>query len=883
MLRPSHFAALLGLFLLCAVAPAQLAPEEKKALSDTLFLNNLTLRDLDFHRRSGKIAYPIQLIEDCLDKPLEGADRVMALHQKALLAMPSEVIRMARMDILGDQAESRQPLMLTETEHVPTTIPSTIQPIIERYARAVDRANAYVHVALKDLSPAEKRALVDGLPVLATQYQAQKFTFTKTRALDREHLLVLLAKVNLPLIRRAGEVLSHEIESDLPALKAAARRSQWAGSQKFTFGQIGVMVSGVGDDLHQETGIQLLVDLGGKNRYTTRQGVGVLGASVAIDCGGDSSFTQADLGAGCGLLGIGLAYDLGGNCTFRSGSLAFGCGIGGVGVLYKEGGDDTYSSSKLSQGFGLFGVGALVDTGGDDKYLADSCAQGSASTQGIGWLVDRSGNDLYSLTGVAGAGQAYAGGTLADGGGVGLLTDASGNDTFAGTVKCQSASENGALASLYTGQGDDKYVAQGSAQSYAVNEGVAYMFDLQGNDSYTISEGSGLGYAGEDAVALLLDRGGNDFYSALNARPGQGLNRGLGIFLDAQGTDRYSVEATGVAFDSLGLFVDMDGDDSFAEGLKPGSALVRPGTGITFDAVTNPRHTVAGLAVSRPPVTPGTKGMPTNATLESIVAKATSTSRTEKEQDDALDDLVSIGMPALQWLLDRKLSDATPEQETLIGRVARDIGQQGRDALALQIMGKDDSRALHALEICTDQEIKEAGPLVSGVMQRPLLTRVAARAAGVFRNREAVPQLMALTAGQDRVTGTIALRSLVTIGDPQALSTAQALLNSGDYLMKQAALDLIGELPGGEDIGKEMILNPDERVARMGIQILAKFGTADDLNRIGALLSAVSSGVRIQALTALKGRVPDAFKQKVADLQNDPSPLVRLVAKGITS
>ena len=55
--------------------------------------------------------------------------------------------------------------------------------------------------------------------------------------------------------------------------------------------------------------------------------------------------------------------------------------------------------------------------------------------------------------------------------------------------------------------------------------------------------------------------------------------------------------------------------------------------------------------------------MPGDARLESIVAKATSDSSTETEQDDALDELVSIGMPAFQWLLDRKLASASPAQE----------------------------------------------------------------------------------------------------------------------------------------------------------------------------------------------------------------------------
>ena len=71
--------------------------------------------------------------------------------------------------------------------------------------------------------------------------------------------------------------------------------------------------------------------------------------------------------------------------------------------------------------------------------------------------------------------------------------------------------------------------------------------------------------------------------------------------------------------------------------------------------------------------------------------------------------------------------------------MARDLGQQGRDTLALQIMSKDDSRALHALEICTDQDIKEAAPLVSGVMQRPVITETAAEQPGSFATAKQFP------------------------------------------------------------------------------------------------------------------------------------------------
>jgi hypothetical protein len=50
---------------------------------------------------------------------------------------------------------------------------------------------------------------------------------------------------------------------------------------------------------------------------------------------------------------------------------------------------------------------------------------------------------------------------------------------------------------------------------------------------------------------------------------------------------------------------------------------------------------------------------------------------------------------------------------------------------------------------------------------------------------------------------------------------------------------------------------------------------------VGSQLTNVKSGVRIQALLALSGRVPDKYKAAVDGLKHDPSPLVQAVVNGL--
>jgi HEAT repeat protein len=881
MLR--HLVSVAALCLLLAPPlRAQVTSEEKKALSDTLFLNNLTLRDLDFRRRSAGDQRGLPFIRDCIDHPLAGADKLLDLHQRAARSTPSELLRVARVEVLSDPLEPREPITGLPEGRVPKEVPPEIAAVVASYARAVAQANEYVRRAVSTLSPAEKRLLIDSLPTLAAGSKEVRFGFQKGPAAAEEKVLPLLGKVNLALIQRVAEVLSGQIERELPALKAFATQTGWSGRCNFTWGQLNVVVSGVGNDVHDEKTAQLIIDLGGQNRYTWRAGAGVLGAAVLVDCGGDNVYAQKELGAGTGLLGVGLAYQLGGTCLFSGGNLCFGAGIAGVGMLYKEGGSDSYTANSLSQGFGAFGIGLLIDTGGNDTYKSLSLAQGAAKSHAVGWLADQQGNDMYSLSGIGGraCGQGFSEGSETLAGGVGLLTDAAGNDSYVGASFCQGASETLAVGSIFDGGGNDYYMADARAQASGTHEAAAFLFDIAGNDSYVVNSGFGHAFAEDHAVAMLIDRSGDDLYTGTSSKPGSGTGNGLGLFLDVSGQDRYmGPPGTGdesKAGGSLGLFVDMDGNDRYAEGMADDAAVVRTGEGVAYAIKPRQRHAVAGVSVHRPPAL-GSKSPVSDAEMEKLYKAATASSASES----AADELIAIGRPAFQWLLDRSLTLASTSGEELIGRMAVLLDAPAREQLALKLIDKNPSVVGHALQACIDGQVKEASPLLGGLMRQPRFAHKAATLAGLLSSRDSVPDLMSLCAQPDQLAAAAAANALVTIADPQTLSTGEALLSSHELPVRSAAIQLVGELPGGVEVGQRLAASLDEAVSRTGIQILARAGTPEALEAIGAALSNVKSGVRIQALLGLAGRVPAKFAAKVEDLKNDPSPLVKAIARGM--
>ena len=308
----------------------------------------------------------------------------------------------------------------------------------------------------------------------------------------------------------AGERLARALQGWIARTKADL------SSQRFDLvtpaGRI--VVSGSGNDVHEEPGVLLLVDLGGDDTY-----------------GGSTGAT------GSPMQPVSLAVDLSGNDRYvvdDERTPAQGSGLFGTGVLIDVAGDDLYQARGSSQGYGLFGTGLLADLAGRDRYVLDVEGQGAAEF-GVGILFDLSGNDEYRL--ISG-GQGFGG----VGNGIGTLVDL---------------------------EGDDRYFAEPDSSKAYRPDGHS---QLKVNYSYAQGAGAGRrgdlmdGHSWAGGIGTLIDLGGNDEYLSGNWSLGSGYWYGIGWVYDASGDDRYSASVFSLAAGAhfcIGALLDEKGDDRY--------------------------------------------------------------------------------------------------------------------------------------------------------------------------------------------------------------------------------------------------------------------------------------------------------------------------------
>jgi hypothetical protein len=91
--------------------------------------------------------------------------------------------------------------------------------------------------------------------------------------------------------------------------------------------------------------------------------------------------------------------------------------------------------------------------------------------------------------------------------------------------------------------------------------------DLAGNDRYE-TPAQGLGYSINRSVAMLVDAGGDDVYRSKNPPGTAPVNK---RYSDLESRSLYWVEA-----ESLGLFLDLGGNDDYGEEDRNGSSWGDP-------------------------------------------------------------------------------------------------------------------------------------------------------------------------------------------------------------------------------------------------------------------------------------------------------------------
>ncbi len=865
------------LALVPLVGRAQLSPVERRGLIEALYLGNLTEDDLRFTRRPAILdPLSLPLVIESVDDPIEGANRLLGLHQSGKGSL-AQMLRRASSEGFGDPTDLKtvtpKPLV------VPDSVPLPIRPAVAQLAADIDEANTTIRTSLARLSPDERRDIMESLPRWACPDPTFAPDFAKRPQISQKQLLALVKKVDLAAIRFAGRKLATGVEAELPALKKGV--ASVTAPIFFTVHGVVVEITGRGDDVHSKRNTNLCIDLGGDNLYKGRYGAGVGYASVLIDLGRHNRVIGPDANIGAGILGIGLAYFAGeGNCDFRGGALSFGVGFAGVGGLSKHDGEDRYTATDLSEGAAAFGIGILLDSGGDDLYTAKTGAQGFARTGGLGWLIDQEGNDVYRTD----CGQGFGGGVAtADGqipGGIGLLTDLAGSDFYFGGARCQACGEFGGLGSLFDGSGNDTYTALDEGQACAQHQAAAYLFDLAGDDSYSLHGGVGHSSAIDHAISFFLDRAGNDLYSSLDARPGTAITGAVALFLDASGNDRYQGDVT-VSFPSrgptsIGLFADLGGADEYGSGESfEGQATVLPGRKIAYDSPT-PADTLAIPVISDHKFPrPGSVPAPSAKVLEKLYQGAA----VGGPIPESLDSLVAIGEPAFDWLLIHKLDSDEEYRNRPFLALASALGSQAQVKVAAAIDDPDPSRALGALRICMEGDFGEAKSHLKGALQRPLLQQAAVVAAGQFGAKEAIGDLLTSALNLDHLLAYDALTSLAELRSTEGIRTAQSYLGTSDLCLRDGAIAyLLTDPVAATSAARVLLSNPDERQERVGIEILSKVGSAESLDLIATYLNKGTMGLKIQALLALDGRCPTAARSAYLALREDPNSLIKAIA-----
>jgi hypothetical protein len=887
---------LLGLSL-SGVCFGQLTPIELQGLEDSLYLGNFSLKDLQTNRTPFREMKLSDWVRDGMGDPVKSVDVLMKAHRLALNEKVGSIFTECFGPATGIELPKGAPVPKPAAGE--TTVDGPLKDILLPLAEAMTLADAAIRDALSKLKPAEQRLLIESLAVHSISEPSVKIGFVKDKPADIAQVVALMAKVDLSKIEWAG--LTVEAAANAAADKLRAAKLDSVGKQRYLVNGLPVIVGGIGSDLHDEVDARITIDLGGRDMYRGRHGAGVGYSSVLIDLGGDDDYRVQDLSVGAAILGVGVALDLGGDDRFEGNALNFGVGIGGFGVLEKSGGDDVYKSVAGSQGFGLFGAGILLDTSGDDLYKIGIMGQGAGRTQGLGWLIDRKGNDIYQAGGLVlnqplfddvyysnaqGFGEGYrddAGGVP---GGVGMITDGAGTDHYLAETYCQAASYWFSVGSLFDGSGNDSYRAHHYAQASSMHLTSSYLFDLSGADSYVTQYGAAQGIGHDYGLAFFLDRAGNDVYASRDARPGTGVSNGVGIFIESAGIDRYATSpgfaSSARSMMSLGLFVELDGADLYPEGLADGSAIVEPSVVIRNDFGGGLQ--ISGTTPKDPPK-PGTKPKPSDIELKRLydVACGWRVGSSAGGVDDAINELIAIGMPAFDWMVKEHLATINRLEVRAWARITNGIGIDAIAALGRRGLQGSDAEVEGVVRIGGEGRIADIGALLPGIIKnKPKIRDLAMRTAGTLKARGCTEVILPILFNADDYTKRVAMAALADIGDESAVGTAANYVSSPDPFVRDAAVRLILTNPEQANaLGKVLIQDVDEQKARMGVLILGRLNMFKSLDLVAQSLSDPRPGVRISALLELNGRCPANYREAFVALIKDPIPTVARVARQV--
>jgi hypothetical protein len=294
-----------------------------------------------------------------------------------------------------------------------------------------------------------------------------------------------------------------------------------------------------------DRGISVAIDLSGNDVYHQEKsdrpscGAGILGIGLLYDANGSDEYKGTVFSQGAGFLGMGILFDKAGGDDYWAETSSQGVGYFGFGLAIDCSGDDRYYIYGDGQGMGGVGggVGCLADYSGDDVYTAEPSSEvinrgdyhsefkiNVNNAQGAGFGRRGDGSDGHSWAG-----------------GVGAIIDIKGNDTYLSGNWSLGCGYWFGTGICYDGEGNDEYRSVYFTQASGAHFCNGVLIDEAGNDQHLLYEtaGAALGFGWDYTNALFVDRAGDDTYEAKIISYGLAQIRSFAFFFDMEGADSY--------------------------------------------------------------------------------------------------------------------------------------------------------------------------------------------------------------------------------------------------------------------------------------------------------------------------------------------------------
>ena len=605
-----------------------------------------------------------------------------------------------------------------------------------------------------------------------------------------------------------------------------------------------VAIGGTGDDTYsgEYAGI---VDLGGNDTYNLTGIDRFVHTRFIVDFSGNDVYRGGDHTLGSGSFGTGVLIDKAGDDEYHGADYSLGSGLYGFGILHDVSGNDVYRGRTNCQGAGIVGIGMLIDGIGHDLYVCAAQAQAFGATNGAGLLIDGAGNDRYIAVSpfadvlryddhqVSFVQGAALGSRPAMSGGIGLLVDAAGNDLYSCDIYGQGTGYWFGLGALVDGGGDDRYDAYQYAQGSGVHFAVGALHDLNGNDTYR-SHGVSQGCGHDIATGILLDDRGDDVYICESLSLGSGNANAVSILVDVKGNDAYSASnitnTLGYSdmrrgYGMIGLFVDAEGSDRYAETTRNDTVMSKSSYGIFADIGDNSTSTAKEPADKAPAVV-------LTSSVDSLFVQASASHlRFQNAVAPARAELGKRSQQALDFL-STKFGTQMPRERLTLEIVLPQLHKTDPDSTTALLLRK--------LESASMSEVTMAATVMGRIKCRQGLARLTQMlsdsswkrrrlAAATIGEIDDSVSVCALAASCSDAHPYVRQRAAFHVGrrHPDALNILSSVLADSLQIVRMAAVEGIarGQRRPASAIIKTIDGSTDPRIARSLMRLLAAADT----------------------------------------------------------